>query len=406
MLLRLARFARPQAPLFIAGLVTAPFSALVVISQPILLQKTIDEGIMRGDIEAIKIISLYYLGAILVGFLLESSYTLFTTYGATNTIARLRRKVYDHTLSLSQSHLDRQLTGKLLTRTTSDIEALGETLSAGSISIVLDILLVVGILGAMFNLDWVLTLLLLATTPPLAIAINVTRKRLRILYLQVRTSLSSLNAFTAERLTGLSVIQLYSDEMRVLKVYQERLWGYRNAAIKTNIYDALLYAILDGLRAMTMALLLWYGAGQFFGGTLTAGLLAAFIHYVSKLYRPIQEFSAKLATIQRASSALEKIFGLLDQKDFVDEGELNVLDVHGKVVFTDVSFAYHGGQEILSNINFTIQPGGVVALVGRTGSGKSTIGKLLTRAYGGYSGAITIDGQELCEMTKIGRAHV
>jgi ATP-binding cassette subfamily B protein len=194
---------------------------------------------------------------------------------------------------------------------------------------------------------------------------------------------------------------LYRDENRALTEYDKRLSVYRSATVKTNIYDAALYACLDALRTITIAGLLWFGAKEIGTGLFTVGLLAAFIDCVSRLYRPIQEFSAKVATIQRASSALEKIFGLLDVEETVPEGYSTPAPLRGELCFHDVRFAYNEDTpEVLRGITFTLKPGSVLALVGRTGSGKSTIGKLLTRAYAGYTGSITLDGVELRDLPK------
>jgi ATP-binding cassette subfamily B protein len=379
----------------------APISAIMTVIQPWMLQLTIDEGISASNVDAIHSYSLGYLAAVLVGFATTSAYTLFTVYAATKTIAHIRHDLYVHTLTRSQRFLDQEPSGKLLTRATSDVEALGETLSMGAITIVLDIMLVIGISGLMFNLSWYLALLMILTAPPLVIAVNITRKRLRTLFQQVRTSLSHLTAFTAERLNGLTIVQLYRDENRALTEYDKRLSVYRSATVKTNIYDAALYACLDALRTITIAGLLWFGAKEIGTGLFTVGLLAAFIDCVSRLYRPIQEFSAKVATIQRASSALEKIFGLLDVEETVPEGYSTPAPLRGELCFHDVRFAYNEDTpEVLRGITFTLKPGSVLALVGRTGSGKSTIGKLLTRAYAGYTGSITLDGVELRDLPK------
>ena len=269
----------------------------------------------------------------------------------------------------------------------------------GAITIVLDVMLVLGIAGLMFNLNWYLALLMLLTAPPLVVAVNITRKRLRTLFQQVRTSLSHLTAFTAERLNGLTIVQLYRDEDRALTEYDKRLANYRSATVKTNIYDAALYACLDALKTITIAGLLWFGAKEISTGVFTVGLLAAFIDCVSRLYRPIQEFSAKVATIQRAGSALEKIFGLLDVQETIPEGRGEPAPLRGEICFRDVRFAYNeDSPEVIGGISFTLKPGNVLALVGRTGSGKSTIGKLLTRAYAGYTGSITLDGVELRDL--------
>lgn len=399
LLWRLGPYVRRDAWFYVAALLAAPISTALMVAQPWLIKQAIDGSILKGDIPGVIQIAWIYLAAVIVGFFAEAAYTLALSYGAMRTISRVRRDVYAHTLSLARSHYDRVPTGRLLTRVTSDVEALGETLTAGAVTIVLDVLLVLGVLGAMFWLDARLTLVLLALSPLLALALEGIRRVLRGLYQEVRTTMSTLNAYLAERITGLSVVQLYRDEARTLGAFDVRLDAYRTATIKTNVWDALLYAIVDGLASICAALMLWYGSGGLFGEIATAGLLAAFIEYVGRLFDPIKEFSQKLAVIQRAAAALEKIFGLLDEREQIDFGDAQV-EPDATLVLDDVRFAYGSGPDVLKGISLSLAPGRTVALVGRTGSGKTTVGRLLTRAYDGYRGRIALGGVDLASIDR------
>ena len=391
-------YARPHAWLYAIAVLCAPVSASLVVAQPWLLKQVIDEHIIPGDLDGLQRTALMFLVVVVAGFIAEALYTLTLSYAAMQTITGLRKDVYAHSLKMARSYHDRVPTGRLLTRATSDIEALGETLTAGAVTILLDVMLVVGVLVAMFTLDAKLTGALLFMAPPLAIIIEVIRRIMRKLFLRVRTSLAELNAFLAERLNGIRVVQLHSDEDRTLAAFDERLSTFRNATIQTNVWDAMLFAIVDGLSSVSVAMLLWYASGGALDDIVTAGLLAAFIEYISKLFQPIREFSQKVAVIQRAFSALEKIYGLLDHKELIASGDTTLEGHTGALTLTNVSFAYGDGPDVLHNINLVVQPGEVVALVGRTGSGKSTIGKLLTRAYQGYRGSICLGEHELTDL--------
>jgi ATP-binding cassette, subfamily B, multidrug efflux pump len=393
-------FARAHLRYFVLALVAAPVSTVLVVAQPMILQRAIDEYIIVGDQEGIVQMAAIYLVIVLGAFVSEAAYTLFISFGAMRTIADVRLRIYRHTLSLSQSYFDKQPTGKLLTRATSDVEALGETLTAGAVTIVLDVLVVCGVVVGMFLMDAELSLVLLLVVPPLALAVNLLRKILRRLYLQVRTSLATLNAYTAERLTGVEVVQLYGDETRTLTAFNKHLFDYRDTTIRTNVWDALLFAVVDGLSSVTMAMMLWYGAQGIFEEALTAGVLAAFIDYVAKLFRPIQQFSQKVAVIQRAMSALEKITDLLDVAPPKRERDLPLsLEQPSELVLDKVSFAYGpDAPRVLDEVSLQLRPGQVVALVGRTGSGKSTVGKIISSAYEGYEGSIRLAGIELKEV--------
>ncbi|MCB9681434.1 MAG: ABC transporter ATP-binding protein [Alphaproteobacteria bacterium] len=391
-------FLKRHGRLYALALALAPFTAILVALQPWLLQQAIDRYITPGDLPGLQRVALFFLAAVVTGFLTETGHTLALSYAAMRTITDVRRAVYTHTLKLAQRHFDRTPTGRLLTRATNDVEALGETLTAGALTIFMDICQVTLVLGAMLWLDARLTLALLLVGPPLALVVELLRRRLRTLYHLVRTSLSDLNAYLSERLEGIPIVQLYRDEARTLAMFDERLYRYRDATIRTNVFDALMYATVDGFTSITLALMLWYGSGGLFGTVATAGVLAAFIEYVNKLFRPIQELSAKIAVIQRAGAALSKIFGLLETHEHIHEGTGSLPAPRGHVALEHVTFAYGDGPPVLSDVSLELQPGEVVALVGRTGSGKTTIGKLLTRAYEGWTGRITLDGVPLQEL--------
>ncbi len=398
-------FLKPELRLYLLSFALAPIAALMVVIQPWLMQRAIDQHITSGDYEGLRTVALLYLGSVIVQFAAQTGHMLAISNGAMRSIARLRQRVYQHTMSLAQSFFDRNRTGRLLTRATSDVEALGETMTAGAITIGLDVLQVIGVLVAMFALEPRLTVTLLLVVPLLAIVIDQLRRRLRVLYLTVRTSLAELNAFLAERLEGAEIVQLYRDEERSLAAFDQRLDRYTEATIRTNIFDALVYATVDGVTSIAMALMLWYGSGGILDGALTAGLLAAFIDYVARLFRPIQEFSQKVAVLQQASAALNKIFSLLDEDEQIAAGTEHPAELHGHVSLRNVHFAYGDGPTILHGIDLDLRPGEVVAVVGRTGSGKTTIGKLLTRSYQGYEGSITLDGVELTDLNPVAVRH-
>lgn len=386
---------RPERRLYVLALVAAPITSALTVLQPLLLQQAIDQGVTARDLEVLGTLALAYLGTGVVAFVAEAVYSTGLSIAASRSINRLREVVFDHVLSLSSSFHDREPTGRLLTRVTSDVEALGETLTTGAVTIVVDVLLVLGVLGAMLWLDPWLTGALALIVPPLAIAIELIRRRMRPLYLEIRSTLADLVAFAAERFAGIEVVQLYTDEERSTQGFLGRLRPYRRANVEANVWDALMFALVDGVSAITMAMILWYAGSGWFDHAVTPGLLAAFVDYVARMFTPIRELSNKLAILQRAASSVDKLGALLLVDDRVAEGTVGLPATPGDIVLRDVRFAYADGADVLNGVDLTVRAGEVVALVGRTGSGKTTIGKLITRQYDGYRGTITLDGVEL-----------
>lgn len=401
---KLAPDLRPDLPRFVAALCCIPIISTMGAAQPVLLKRVLDQHLVVRQADGLWLAAVLYLAAVLGSFLIEGIYTVALSVAAESSIFRLRQRIVKHTLGLSQRFFEGQPTGQVLTRATSDVEALSEALSQGSISILLDISNIAAVLIAMFWLDAKMTLALLALGPPLVAMIEFFRRRMRVLYAEVRDALAALNAFTAERVAGIEVLQLYRQEERT----QARFCGldaaHRDANVKNNFYDAALYALIDGISSMCVALMLWWGARQIgladgAGNAVTVGLVVAFVDYIDRVFRPLREFSGKVTFLQRAGASLEKIFWLLGVQDRISAGSTE-LPLHnpGRLVLNDVRFAYRPGHDILRGITFTVEPGEVVAVVGRTGSGKSTLVRLLARVHDGYRGSIEVDGVELREI--------
>lgn len=407
-LVRIWPYARPDSWAFVVGLLLTPLVAGLSLVQPWLLQQAIDGHIVPRTLEGLDRIALLYLAAVVGAYVTEAVYTLSLAWAGQRTILRLRKSLYTHTLSLTQRFFDRQPAGKLLTRLTSDVESLGESLSAGTVSIVLDVLLITGILGAMLTLDWRLTLVLLAVTPPLLVALEAMRRQLKKLFLVVREALAAANAFLAERVDGVEVVQLFQDEARTLQRFDRLNARFRDATQRANIFDAGMFAVVDGISRVFVALMLFVGAGLAaplladaglpdLGLTgVTVGLMVAFMDYLDRLFRPLRELSGKITIIQRAVASLSKIFWLFEAGETA-AGDGEALDaVEGHLVLEDVWFRYNpGSEDVLKGVDLEIRPGESLALVGASGSGKTTLSRLLDRSYGGYRGSIRLDGVEL-----------
>ncbi len=403
---RLWPFVRPDAMVFLLALVLTPAAAGLSLLQPYLLKRAIDRHIVPGVAEGLFTLALLYLGAGVLGYILEAAYGLALAWGGQRSILRLREGLYRHILRLPQSYLDRQPAGRLLTRVTSDVEALGEAFSSGVVSIVLDLLMIFGTLGAMLWLDAGMTLVVIALAPVLLLLLELVRRRLRVLFLEVRDALAAVNAFLAERVDGVEVVQLFRHEAVAERQFDRRNRRYRDVTTRSNVYDAFMYALVDGAASVFTAALLLYGSGllgrlgvPLLSGVVSAGLLVAFIEYLDRLFRPLRELSGKVAILQRGAAAIEKIFRLFDEEEVDPEAGEAAGTVRGHLRLQGVSFRYRPeAPDVLHDIELEVRPGEVVAVVGATGSGKTTLTRLLDASYTGYRGSITVDGAELSRL--------
>ena len=417
LLTKLWPHARDDAWVFILALIVTPVIAAMSLVQPWLLKRIIDEHVVAGELAGLETLALYYLAAVIGAYLIEATYTLAIAWGGTRLILRTRSALYAHALKLKQRFFDRQPAGKLLTRLTSDLDSLGDALSAGIVTIVLDLLMIIGTVGAMLWLDWQLSIVMLLMTPLLLGVLELLRRQMKKLYLAIRDALAGINAYLAERVDGVSVIQLFGAEETTNTAFEQRNRRFRDLTSRSNVYDALMYSVVDGMGSVFMAIILGVGAGWLqaqMGLDLlgveprSAGLLIAFIDYLQRLFRPLRDASGKVAVIQRAAASLQKIDELFAGAEPAPEGEVTIDEVRGDIRIRDLRFRYsEDADDVLRGIDLDVAAGEVVAVVGATGSGKTTLGRLLDKSYDGYRGSITIDGHELSTIrTDRLRAHL
>ncbi|MBK8236056.1 MAG: ABC transporter ATP-binding protein [Deltaproteobacteria bacterium] len=400
LLRRFWSFARAHRRWIFMGLSMIPLVAAMTTLRPLLLKHAIDVAIPERDVVGLRVLGIGFLVAVMAEFLCSAVQVYALQRGGHATISDVRRQVFGHVLRLPARFYDNNAIGSLLSRTTSDVEALSETLAFGVFTILTDIVMIGAIVVAMFALDAQLTLITLTVAPVLYVIVRYFGAALRRLQLEVRKSQAAQTGYLAEQLTGVTVVQLFGRERAALGEY-ERL-GQRNleATKKANVLDALLFSLMDGIAAFTIALMIYFAAPSVAGhGAITLGLLFAFVDYLQRVFGPIREFSGKLATIQRAAASLERIYGLLDEPaEPRGEGPDPLVGWRGGVRVRDLCFRYKpDGPDVIKGISFDVAPGEVIAVVGRTGSGKSSLGRILTRFYDGYRGSITlpVDGREV-----------
>ncbi len=371
-----------------------PISAALSLLQPYLLKTAIDEHVSNGDSAGLLVTGALY-GAAMIGEFgfLYLQYTL-TMRVAQRALADLRLELFTHVLRLPARFFDRNPVGRLVTRLTTDVDVINEMFASGGLTILMDVATLVGIIVLLLVIDFRLALVTLSVIPVVALAVNFFRVRARESYRRIRERIARLNAYLQEALAGMAVIQLFAREAQSAAEFDHRNDAHRRANHKANLYEAALFSMVESVGSICFALIVWYGGFQILSGALAFGTLVAFIEYVQKFFVPIRDFSAKYAVMQSAMTAAERVFQLLDTEPTIQSPAQPRLPTgsRGRVELEKVSFAYRGEDWVLRDVSFRIEPGEKIAIVGATGSGKSTVIKLLNRTYDVGRGRVLVDG--------------
>ena len=349
---------------------------------------------MRG----LAAVATVYLGALVLGFVVLYLQSYLMQMMGQYVMADLRRQIFGKLQDLPVAYFDRHPVGRLVTRVTNDVDALNELFTAGIVSIFGDLVLLAGIVGVLFWLDWRLALVTFCILPLLAALTLWFKVRARQRYREVRLKLAAINSFLQEQITGMSVVQLFNQERRTFDAFSGINDEHRDANVATVFYYAVYYPAVELITALGAALILWYGGGQVLRAALSVGALVAFLQYAQRFYRPLSDLSEKYNILQAAMASAERIFGLLDAPVGIAapaEGAHRPAAVRGAVEFDGVGFAYLEGEDVLHDVSFRIEPGETVAVVGHTGAGKSTIASLLLRFYDVGRGRVLIDGVDV-----------
>jgi len=407
----LKRFARYVAPYRLSVaivLLILPLVAACRLAQPWIIKLAIDNHIVTGKLAGLETVALGFLGILLVESLLSFVEVYLLQSVGQRVMSDMRSELYRHVMHLPVSWFDRVPTGSAVTRLTSDIEVLGEMFASGIITIIGDILLLIGIISVMLWMNLKLSLVTFSVLPVLLYVAYTFRRRMRQSFREVRARLGSLNAFLNECIAGISIIQIFNRERDEERRLSELNASYRDANMPVIFWDASLYAMVEALSSIAVALIIWYGGGELMKGVLTFGVLVAFIQYIEKFFSPIRDLSAKYSVMQGAMAALERIFALLDTPANLNHkshrpvghppllkggrGDLPLIE------FRDVSFSYRDGNDILSGFNLAVHRGERIAIVGESGGGKTTITRLLTRLYEIERGCIMLQGKDIREL--------
>ena len=403
LLRKYAGYFKPHKKWFFFSIASIPVTTAAGIYFLWLVENIVDNYIIPGNVDGLIRQIVFLALALLLNILFDGFYSYSFSKAGNLAIVDLRKKLFGKSLRFPLSYFDKKPIGVTLSRLTSDMESVSESFAAGILGLLADSIKTLALVGYLFYLNWRLTLVLLLVVPLIILAISYLRKKIRKAYNISRTSLAKSAAYLQESLNGMKTVQLYSAEEKVFNKYDGLNKEFSDAQNKSNIYDSFLYSIVEGITSVATALVIWYGAIQIWDYGYTMGVLIVFVTTLERLFVPVKQFAQQISTIQRALSALEHISELFHQKveDPTVKPEDSVPEPIGlqEIEFKNVCFSYSkDGPDVLKNVSFKLKKGDRLALVGTTGSGKSTIIRLLAKTYTGYRGSIKINGTELSEL--------
>ena len=435
---RLFGYLRPYRVQVVFGAVLVILESLTQLAYPYLTKEAIDGGIRHHNLLRLDKVAALWLAVLVVGFVVGYFNNLVIQRVGQHVMFDLRSAIFRHLQRLPIAYFDRNPIGRLMTRVTNDVDVLNELTTAGVIAVFGDFFLLIGIVVMMVRLNAELLAVTFSVLPLIVIVTLIFRAKVRKSFRDIRTRLARLNAFLNENLTGMTTVQLMNREARNYEEFRSINAGHRDANLQANFYNAVFFPLLELVGALAVSLIVWYGGRQVMWTGITLGTLVAFLQYTQKFFRPISDLSEKYTILQQSMASAERIFELLDApvdpaapqldapgpaaRDLTARGARGAREVavaaqgngaapadaaspgvrdepafQGRIEFDHVWFAYGGENWVLRDVSFAVAPGEKVALVGATGSGKTTIISLLLRFYEPQRGEIRVDGRRLAD---------
>ena len=393
---RVFQFAVPYKKRFYFSIWLAVFLAMMTPVRPYLIKITVNKFIASKMLDWIIWMTVIQVGLLLIESALRFYFTYITAWLGQTVVRDMRIKVYEKVVALNLRQFDQTPIGTLTTRTINDIEAINDIFSDGLVPIIADLLSIISILLFMFYVDWRLTLVCLAPFPILIVATYYFKETVNKSFIKVRNAVAQLNAFVQEHITGMQVVQAFAAEDREFEKFKKINRGHRNANISAIFAYSVFFPVVEIVLALSTGLLVWWIAGRAGASAAEArelgGKMMMFYMCLNLLFRPLRVIADKFNVLQMGVIASERVFRVLDNDDYIKtQGNYSPQNVHGKINFDQVSFGYDPENYVLKDISFKVNTGETVAIVGHTGSGKTTIISLLNRLYHIQKGIISID---------------
>ncbi len=406
MLRRLVPYGRPHALLFGLAFGMMPVAMAASLVQPLLIKDAVDSALVTRSAAALTTAAWLFLVAIAIEFAARFGQVYWMQLAGQRALATLRMDTFAKVQRLHTRFFDRTPVGRVVTRLTNDVDSLAELFASGAVMAVADLLMLGGIVAFMLYLDWRLSLVAFCAFPPLALVTDLFRRFAREAFRAIRAKIALLNAYLAEQVQGIAVVQAFGREAECAAEYATINAAHRDANQRAILYDALLYSVVESVSAVTVAIVLWYAAVRFAGlpvaqTTAWVGTVVAFYEYIRRFFVPIRDLSQKYTIVQSSLAAAERIFGLLDRDELDAPAlppEVSARPAHDAdvaIAFDDVTFGYRDGAPVLKGVSFAAKRGEKVAIVGATGAGKTTVTALLLRLHDVWSGTVRVDGEDV-----------
>ncbi len=379
---------------FNAALGFAITLSLLASVRPYLIKTAIDDNILTKDYHGLIVTITLMFAVIILEVIMQYGYIYLANWLGQKIIKDIRDSLFEHMLSFRMKYFDKSPIGKLVTRVVSDIETISEIFGQGLLMIISDMLKMMVVVVIMFYVNWHLALIVITVLPLLAYATIVFQKRIKISFQDVRNEVSKLNSFVQEHLTGMRIVQIFARENQELKKFETINKRHMKAHIRSVWYYSIFFPIAELLSSIALGLVVWYGGVQSVTSqSVTLGELIAFINLIQLLFRPLRQLADKFNVLQMGMVSAERVFAIFDTDSHISkDGDYCPKVMNGNIEFSNVSFEYVQGNQILKDVSFNVKQGETIAIVGATGAGKSTIINILNRFYEYNAGSVSIDG--------------